>query len=499
MGLFDWFKTKQTADNNDVLKTNIPRPVYKDWTNNMSANISLTRNLYHNTYPGMKLAGGLAFPPIAIPVNFMGIPVPKPADSTDEKTKEELDDLVLQFSDLMKQIHTFCSVDGTVWIWPFYSRKADRLIWEFIDDDSISTIVKDIETGDIIKIISEEEIMFTVDYEKDVFLKRRRTFTPQEITFEYYGTDVVIPQELKSVRVRNPFNVIPIPFANNPDPRQKRGHSDYERIITDLKDYHNIDLARSEMLAKFKPKMMVAANNPTEWLENQLKANNWSATSEFDIAAIDLIINKNNGVTPESLQILWLDSANAPYAETLEQKFMKIVEASGTPEIVWGLKTKNNSNSAEVSLDGLIKFVHGKQDQITKAYHYLISTSLKIKRFMRFDQAVPEIEIEWNDLDAVSDEVRAKIFKNFAEGMSKLISVAGITKEQVFKMFEQMYPTATEDDFEDFKKGLTDMANHVQYTKADFTMTRDLNGMTSDTDDDLPEDIPPEPDNLFTE
>ena len=90
MSLFDWFKKKPTIESSNVIKGLARMPVSKDWTDQYTVNSELTRGLYHNTYPGMKLAGGLAYPPIAIPVNFMGLPVPKPVDDNDETTKAEL-------------------------------------------------------------------------------------------------------------------------------------------------------------------------------------------------------------------------------------------------------------------------------------------------------------------------------------------------------------------------------------------------------------------------
>jgi len=490
MSVFDWLKRKPTQESSNVLQQLARSPIIKDWTNKYTCNTDLTRGLYHNTFPGMKLSGGLAYPPIAIPVNFMGLPIPKPADEEDTETAEILLDLVKQFADKMTHIHTFHMVDGTFWVWPFYSQKAGRLLWEMIDDDSVTVVVRDIETKEIIKLILDEEITLSLDLNKDVIIKRRRTFTMQEIVEEYFGTDSQLPADLKSVRKRNVFGIIPIPFVNNVDPGDVRGHSDYERIITDLKDYHDIDLARSTLLAKFQPKWVQGVQNAEEWIKNLLAANGWSSASEIDIASMDLILNLTG---QEASEILWPEKAHEAYSSTLEQKFMKIVEASGTPEIVWGLKTKNNNASAEVSLDGLIKYTHGKQDQITKSYQRLFEASLRIIRFINFDTTIPDIEIEWNDLDAVSDEVRSIIFKNIADGISKLMSVAGITDIQLHGFYSQMYPTITEDDIEDFKKGLTKMARHKQYVDAPYAESPNENGEDVDNEFDLPDVIPEEP------
>ena len=90
---FSWFKeiffgkTQSETKVKDVTKNARQSPGIVDWTDSFSSNIALTRGLYHNTYPGFKLAGGLAFTPIAVPVWFMGLPIPEPADEKSEAHK----------------------------------------------------------------------------------------------------------------------------------------------------------------------------------------------------------------------------------------------------------------------------------------------------------------------------------------------------------------------------------------------------------------------------
>lgn len=484
MGVFDWLKRKNTQESNNVIKQHPRMPITKDWTDKYTVNSDLTRGLYFNTYPGLKLAGGLAYPPIAIPVNFMGLPIPKPVNNNDEELQKELNDLIEQKSKKITLINTFCHVDGTIWVWPFWSTKKNNLIWELIDDDSVPTIVRDVETKDIIKIVTDEELTITTGYNEEVNVKRRRTFTKSEIVIEWFGTESLIPGNLKSVRMRNVFNVIPIPFSNNVAPGDVRGHSDYERIITDLKDYHDIDLAGSTIIAKFQPKLVQETVNADEWIKNILNTNGWSSASEIDIANLDLILN----ITGEKTDILWPERAYEAYIETKKQKFHKLVQASGCPEIVWGLKTEGNNASVETSMDGLMKFTHGKQDQNTDNYNYLITVSIQIKRFVNMNSPAPEIITTWDDLDAVSDEVRSIIFKNFSEGVNKLISIAGITKTQIYKLYKQMYPSLTDETIEDFIIGLSDMAQFKQYQNASYTEALDFNNGDSDNGFDLSQD-----------
>jgi len=473
MSVFDWFKTKATKEAADVTIQTVRRPLYRDWTDDYTVNKELTRGLYHNTFPGTKLGGSLAYVPIATPVNFMGLPIPV-CDTKDENLLSEIDELTKFYAPKIPGINTFCHTDGTIWAWPYWSSKNNKLNCEIIDDDAMNWIVRDLETREIIKLVSDEEILLTVDLNKQVTIKRRRTFTTKEIIIEYFGTEVSIPQNLRSVRLKNVFNVIPIPFSNNPDPGQIRGHSEYERIVTDIKDYHDIDLALSKLLAKWQPKLVqYGGSNANEWLENIEKLNGWTSASEIDISAVDLLFNRYE---QEKTEMLWPERAHEGYIAAKVQKFRKIVEASGVPEIFWGLKTEGNNASVEESRDNAIKFVQRKQDDKNEPYKILYEKSLEIIRFMKMESPAPPIEITWNDLDNVSDEVRSIIFKNITEGVSKLMSSAAVSKEWMHKYLLEMYPSFTEQEVDDYIKGIAGMAKHKQFVNSSYADVSDFDG-----------------------
>ena len=56
------------------------------------------------------------------------------------------------------------------------------------------------------------------------------------------------------------------------------------------------------------------------------------------------------------------------------------------------------------------------------------------------------------------------------------LNSAGITKEQVYKLWQSMFPHETESDFTEFEQGLSLMAKHVQFTKLDYSIGADLAG-----------------------
>jgi hypothetical protein len=470
---FNWFKNK--SDITSASKRQPRRPTPVDYRDYPTANAELTQGLYHNSFPGLKLAGSMAYAPIAIPVSFMGLPVPVAENDSDQAI---LDEMVLHFATDMRSIHTQCHREGTIWIWPSFDARTQVLRWEFIPDEIVSDIIVDINTREIIKIITDEEILIATDYNETQNVRRRRTFTVNKVEIEYPGLTF---EGLQGRAYRNPISVLPIPFANNKDGEGHRGYSDYERIIPDLKDYHDIDLAQSTNLAKFKPKMVQTfASSVNEWLGN----NGYVDLTEIDIAATDFIMNKN-GV--EETNFIFPERAHQAYEEALKRKYRKLVEGSGLPELLWGVTTEGNHASAEDQMDTFVMYVKDKQSAKQEPYRHLFGASLQLLHTAGQIRTIPEIEVKWNDLSAVSDKVRAEIYSMYAKGTAELINVAGLTRPQLHNLWMKMYPDITEDDYEKFREQLAEMIRHKQMMDADYADIIELETGQLDDDEDSEE------------
>lgn len=449
---FRWKRDQSELSNQTKRSPRRPTPVdYRDYP---VANAELTQGLYHNSFPGMKLAGALCYGPIATPVSFMGIPVPV---AEDENHQDDVNEIIELFHSQFSKIHTQSHREGTIWLWPKYSAEKKALLWEFIPDVVVTDIVEDIHTRDIIKLITDEEIQITTDYNTVKNVRRRREFTSETITFTWSGD---VPAGVENEVFANPIGILPIPFANNKDGEGHRGHSDYERIIPDLKDYHDIDLAQSNMLAKFKVKQVQDfSTSVDDWLNN----NGYSSIDEVEVATTDFIMNKFG---EEKTEYLFPTRAYEAWEEALKRKFKKIVEGSGMPEILWGIATDGNHASAESDLDTFIQYVKDKREQHNISYVTLFNASFLLLNLAGVINFIPEIKIKWNDLSSVSEKTKADIFKAFSEGVAALINSAGMTKEQLHKLWIALYPEATERELEDFNLGIADMARHKQYKDA---------------------------------
>ena len=464
MSIFNFWHNPNKQENATKQKKRVPT-INK--CEDLVVNKELTYGLYHNQYTGTKLAGALAYAPIAVPVAFMGVPS---VMCENDITQERLTKLVDEFFLMMQQIHTESHRDGTVWVFPFYSPTDKELHWEAIPDESVS-FVKDIDTNVLISVTTKEMLTVTTTAAGDkISTTRTRVFTKTKIVETYNGE--TLPSSIHNRSRVNIAGILPIPFSNNPDLNEVRGHSDYERIVPDLKDYHDIDFARSTILAKFNPKMVVSMpnGNVTTFLAN----NGYKNISEMDISSIDLLMltgadDKVDFVFPSA-------EVNSAYTEALDTKFKKIVEGSACPEIVYGLKTTGNSNSAEESMSTLLNYVKTKQDQKTTKYYKLFAASLKILSIAEMTRyETTNIYVEWGKLDGISMDVKAKILSNFASSLSSLVDSSAATKKQIYKIWKLYYPEETEDTIEEYVAGINQMAQHKALKDAKFEDIKDIN------------------------
>jgi hypothetical protein len=123
------------------------------------------------------------------------------------------------------------------------------------------------------------------------------------------------------------------------------------------------------------------------------------------------------------------------------------------------------------------------------SYHRLFAASLRLLSSARMMRAA-EFNHEWNKLDAVSDSVRAEIFKNVAQGIGFMMQHAALTDVQLYNVWKLNFPDATEEDYDDFRAGITKMAKFRQFAQASLADAFDVAGI---------EQTPDQPDGTATD
>lgn len=404
-----------------------------DWTSEITVDTAVTKAIYNNSFPDTKLAGAIAYLPVANPTWFMGLPTIKTADEVSLAVKRVVEKHA-------KLLHIRVIRDGAVWLFPWFD--GHKIQIKFIDPQIVK-VYRDIETEEVTRITAWDNVLMAdlKTYE------RKRQWTPDEYRVTLNGQTTIY---------RNTLRIMPIEFSVN------EGHGVYERIIYDLKDYHDIDLARSRMLAKFQPKMVQeGTQSVSDWLAN----NGWASIADIDIAATDFIYNI---MGKEKTTFEFPQGAFDAYHTALKDKFKKIVEGSGVPEIFWGVKIEGNHASAKEQREMAFRYVDDIRDQLSESYTELYRALMALASTYLMEPAPDEWAVTWNELDSISPEARAVMLRDFGAGVDSLMKTGVIGKDQLHSLWNEYFPGATTDDFDEWKRDISDMARHGAFAKQDY-------------------------------
>jgi hypothetical protein len=456
MAIFDWFKKKSQQDTENPLMRTRQAPFSVDMTENIKINGELTRAILHNTYPGVKLAGALAYAPIMTPVSIMGIPIP---ETENEALKKLLDDFIQSNISKFDNVHSSSHCDGTIWVWPFYNAIKKSADIEIILDDKISDIIVDIYTGEIVEVISSEQITIQESYGKTKTATRIRSWKKDIITDSIDGINRM---------VKNPLGIIPIHFSNEPDIGRIRGHSDLERILPDLKAYHDVKYQWSVVLSKMKPFLKQSTSKVSEWLKN----NGIGNLSDININNMDFVVNKFG---EEDTAFVFPQGAGQEYEKFLTISFYAIVQGSSIPEIAWGLVSTGNHASSEEQIERLMSYCRKKQRQATGPWLKVFQALSAIFTTLNIMPPENNVTISWNRLDSLSESTKSEIFAKIADAISKMTS-SGVPGEIIHSKLKEFYPESTIASYEEFRKSRQEAAKFKQFNDATYLDALDAEG-----------------------
>ena len=481
---FDWFKSKNQTST--VTRQIVSRPNQVDWTDQYSANQVLLWALYHNEYPGFKLAGFIFKKPINIPVQLMGIPVPKCENA---KIAEALLDWVEKNQMFFEYNHKSSHLSGNSWVWPKYSSALKKVIIELIPDSSVLSPIKDIETGEIVKIVTDEQIQIAYD-DGDItaYIRRVRVFTKETIQITWPDKGPLSGQ-LKDVVYKNVIGILPINFANDKDADEVRGHSDYESIIPAAKNYHDTELAASRVFGKFTVKQIHTLpegdTGPEDW-----EKNNAITCERLNVLEKDFFVNRFG----EKDEYIFPQGIAEAYNKRLEIIFWQIMEGSPIAELFWGGAVPGNNNSTQATETQIVDFARQKQRQHTDNYVKLFSAIATLYGILKMDNQKTPVTVEWNALDSLDETTKVEILSKFTTAIGNIINNASGTLEQVYELWVKMYPEITPDTFDEWEKMIGTTAKHKTFKDSAFELIADMNG-SSDilaVDKNMPDVVPGE-------
>jgi len=164
------------------------------------------------------------------------------------------------------------------------------------------------------------------------------------------------------------------------------------------------------------------------------------------------------------------------FKSILETYYYNIVESSGVPEMAFGLVSTGNHASAEQDMTVLANTVNNEQAEVDRPVREYLAARLRLMAGAGMLSVDQDFDISWNDIEVVSQEVKAKILQAQAEAIAKLDVNASLALEDKHKWCLAIWPRTTEPDFEKWKTGLSEAAKFKQYRDASLTDALDASG-----------------------
>jgi hypothetical protein len=447
------------------------RPHNVDMSGGMVANADLLYGLFYGTIPELQFASPMAYTPVSVPKNLVGIPTPK---APDKKTQKAINSIIDDQLDEFPIIVQTYLITGTAWRWCRWSQKLNRIIWEVIPDQNITDIELDLDTNEINVIWDHVMFKYSDGYNKVKFAERKRRIGRDYIQVWYTSDN----RELKNIKMNNPFGFIPIPFGHECKEDEWRGHSIYGRNLRLFKSTHDVQRKRDEILAKFKPKLKQQTENPDTWLKN----NGYNNLTDIDPFNDDFFINKPD---KEDTSFLYLPAdATRQHTEAIKSNNNLIVLGSGAPELFWpGLATGNHA-STDTQKDLGIAYIHDLRRELNRAYTLMFNQSLTIKGYME-QTRYGEVKNGWDQFEMVSKQVQARIFQMFTQGLGAIIQSASMGYDDIKYFIDKFYPDMPERTRSKIKDGMFELLkDHTLQLKGDLYDYKDIVATEKTLDDE---------------
>jgi hypothetical protein len=460
-----WNIPADQQERSNPMKTQSRRPNNLDETESWIVDDAFAEGLYNGTMPGFKLASALVFPIVSVPVAFMGLPIPV-SKSKNKASQAMLDLLIKETAQTLTQVFTNRRKVGTGWVWPNYDAKLGKIVDELIPNASVVDIIKDHDNGSVKMIITDEQMTIQTGENRQSVIRKKRYFTPQSVKVEYSGD---VPPGLANRTMKNPSGVMPIWFPMGSDGRKCRGNPAVMRVVSHLKNYHDNLLKWHESQVKFNTKMFITGiKNVSEFLKN----NGLTSLSEVDVSKGDLLLLQEG----EAVDMTFASGMGESFKILAEVNFINIVEGVMVPEIAFGISTTGNHASAEQDMTVLANTVNNEQAEVDRPVREYFAARLRLMAGAGMLSVDQDFDISWNDIEVVSQEVKAKILQAQADAIAKLDVNASLALEDKHKWFLAIWPRTTEPDFEKWKAGLSEAAKFKQYRDASLTDAADMVG-----------------------
>lgn len=401
-------------------------------------NYALARELYKNTNDKYKLGAGFVKPLINTITGFMGIPH---FICNNETIQDELKRVESKWSGKFQRIHRDALIDGDCFV--RIARVENRFTEKpeftlvLISPENIVPILNPL-SGVLEKVFIRHEIPIYDDYGNIIDHSIiTETITPDTIEFI---PDTKAPLNIQALAKieNNPWGFIPIiHFKNEADENRLYGRSEIEAVEPYLKAYHDTLLFAVQGAKLFaRPKVKFRLANIQKFLEDNFSEDEVSnGRLRFQDKEIFLVQEGDD------IEFITAESGLQAITTLLEFIYYCIVDASETPEFVFGTAVSSSKASVSEQMIPLAKKIERKRKMFEEFYQEFIQTYLTMWGKVNNVKIDDEIEIVWDEVNSRNEQEVANTINTLVSGLANAVETGIMSLQSASEYLKQFIPT----------------------------------------------------------
>lgn len=406
----------------------------------------LARELYDNTRDDYKLGGGFAAPIINVKAGFMGVPS---FSSVDEEAQETLNSFIEANRSKIYGTLVNSMRDGDAYVWitnapmesGLYPEYNNRIMYNIIPPERVETLLDPV-TGEVV-VYKITTPMQWVDEDGEKKCTITHFLRSGQVETQIEGDQ---PPNVQQGTVDTGLDYIPMVHFKNKGYNMQYGQSELEPIEPFLKAYHDVMLhAMQGSKMHSTPKLTFRLSDVESFLQvnmpdayEQIKQ---GQSPSISLDGREIIFLQDD----DESEFLEVTSAIGDATTLLKFIFYNIVDASETPEFVFGVHTPSSQASVTEQMPVLIRAIEAKRDHFSDSFDRLARIVLDLTantENMLF--GTYETELVWDNIDPRTDNQVAEELNTTITALSTAVS-SGLMSDKsavdfLAKMVDTMLP-----------------------------------------------------------
>lgn len=412
-------------------------------------NYELTKALYYNTQDEYKLGGGFAKPIVNNKVSFMGIPSFK---AQDKDAQFVLDGFFESNTSNMQRTQRDSLRDGDCFVWitreeekdvSLYPEQPVRLVYNVIPPGQVSEIKRDPLTGAV-----EEYVLVSYhEWVDEKGAKKKGTVT-QRIRRKEKIIEVKddIPPGVEVGIHPTPWDFIPIIHFKNEGDEGVYGQSELEAVEPYLKAYHDILLhAIKGSKMHSTPRLKLKIKKIGNFLKNNFGVKDAAEFAKnggtLDLNGHELLIMEDE----DNAEFIEVKSATGDAQVLLKLLFYCIVDASETPEFVFGVHTPSSLSSVKEQMPILIRSIERKREHFAESWQRMARIVLAMTaQSENTSFETYKTELQWVNIESRTGEEISKELLNVVTALINALNNNLISDEAAVNYLAKLIDTMNE-------------------------------------------------------